>query len=312
MKKFFNYIYFLFILIILIFIYLFTRNNFDFVLETINKISIFDFFLLSISTIITITLNGNKIEILTRYYKLKLKFKEWFGLSVVTTMGNYLAPFGSGMLLRGVYLKKKYGFSYKNFITTLATSYLTSFLLYSFIGIMITIIIYYQYNLFNTIFFLIFLITFLSCLGIMVLSPKIKNKKNKFLNKFEQIINNWKKMKKNYRLLIRLTLNDFFSLLNYSIRIFLAFYILGDKIPFISSVLISLVTLFSLIIGLTPASIGVKEALIAYSTTVIGKSFGLGIAVATIDRIIALIYVFFLGGLFSYILLISLKNKNDL
>ncbi len=307
--KFLKYFYLVFILVIVILAVIFFKNNLNEIIETIRKVSFFDFLILSTLTIITIILNGNKIEILTRYYNLKLKFKEWFGLSAITTMSNYLAPFGLGMSLRGIYLKKKHNFSYKLFLTTLATSYLTSFLLYSLVGILIILYAYLKYNFFNLLISLIFIITFIACLAIIIFSPKIRYSKNKYVNHFIWIINNWNKMKKNWRLLIKLSLNDFFSLLNYSIRIFFIFYILSNKISFTSGILISLLTLFSLIIGLTPASIGVKEALIVYSTTVIGKSINLGILVAAIDRGVSIVYVFILGGIFSYLLLKNLRNN---
>ena len=307
-----KYLYLVFILIIFVLAFIFIKNNFSEFDEVIDSVSLFDFVVLSILTLITTLLNGNKIEILTKYYGLRLKFKEWFGLSVITTMSNYLAPFGLGMSLRGLYLKRKYKFPYGTFITTLATSYLTSFLIYSFLGLLVMILVYFKYNFFNIILLLLFLITFLVCISVILFSPKINYKKKNFLSKVLGVINNWNKIKRNYKLLIKLTFNDLLSLLNYSFRIFFIFYILSNKIPFISSVLISVLTLFSSIIGLTPASIGVKEALIIYSTIAIGKSLNLGIAVAAIDRIIAAIYVFSLGGIFSYILLRNLKNRNNL
>ena len=310
--KFLRYIYILFVIFILIFIIIFIKNNLEDIKKVIVGISLFDFIILSILTIITMLLNGNKIEILTKYYGLKLRFKEWFGLSAITTMGNYLAPLGLGMSLRGLYLKKKYKFPYGIFITTLATGYLTSFLMYSFFGLIIMVVAYFKYDFFNIILFLLFLITFLVCIVVILFSPKFNYKKNNFISKIINIVNNWNKMKKNYKLLIKLTFNDFLSLLIYSFRIFFIFYILGNKIPFISSTLISVLTLFSTIIGLTPAAIGVKEVLIIYSTTAIGKSLNLGIAVAAIDRFIAMIYVFVLGSIFSYFLLKNVKNKNAL
>jgi uncharacterized membrane protein YbhN (UPF0104 family) len=163
MKKILKYIHLIFISVFLLFILIFIKNNFNNIKEIIISISFLDFFILSISTWITILLNGNKIEILTKYYGLKLKFKEWFGLSVVTTMSNYLAPFGLGMSLRGIYLKRKYNFSYGIFITTLATSYLTSFFLYSFLGLIVIIIFYFKYNFSNIFFILNYIFILYNC-----------------------------------------------------------------------------------------------------------------------------------------------------
>ena len=308
MKRWIRHVYFVFIILVLIFIYIFIKKNLAHIKDTLN-LSFTNFLILSILTIITITLNGNKIEILTRYYKIRLKFKEWFGLSVITTMGNYLAPLGLGMSLRAFYLKRKYHFPYTLFVTTLATSYLTSFLLYGLIGLIILTYIYIKYNFFNIIVSLLFLGIFLVNLMIIVFSPKIKLNKIKFFNKFIILINNWNKMKKDFKLLLKLTLNDLILLMIYSFRIFFIFIIISNKIPFIFAILIALIVVSSSVIGITPASIGVKEALIAYSTFVIGKTLNLGILVSIIDRGVSILYVFILGAIFSYILLRNLKNK---
>ena len=116
-------------------------------------------------------------------------------------------------------------------------------------------------------------------------------------------------MKKDFKLLLKLTLNDLILLMIYSFRIFFIFIIISNKIPFIFAILIALIVVSSSVIGITPASIGVKEALIAYSTFVIGKTLNLGILVSIIDRGVSILYVFILGAIFSYILLRNLKNK---
>ncbi|MBU2633758.1 MAG: YbhN family protein [Nanoarchaeota archaeon] len=310
MKHLKRYIYISLFIIIILLLCIFLKNNLNEVKQTISKISFTDFLILSISSMIGITLNGYKIKILTRHYKLKLKLKEWFGLSIITTMSNYLAPLGFGVSLKGVYLKKKYKFPYKLFIATLAISYLTSFLLYGFLGILIIVYIYLKYNFFNIILLSIFLIIFLANLTLILISPKIKHTKNKFLNQFIEIINNWNTMKKDWRLLIKLTINDFLSLINYSLRIYFIFYILSNKISFMFSTLMSLLSMSSLIIGLTPAAIGIKEIIIIYFTTIIGKSLDLGIIVAAIDRGLGIFYAFILGSIFSYVLLKNLQVKN--
>lgn len=307
MKSWLKYIYGIFIILILLIIYFFIKNNLDNIKDVIN-LSIINFLILSILILITITLNGYKINILSEYYNIKLKSKEWFGLSVITTMSNYLTPFGLGTSLRGIYLKKKYKLPYKSFITTLGINFIVSFFMYGFIGISLMIFFNFKYNFFSFVIFSIFLVMFIANLLIILFSPSLKYTKYKFLNNFIYIVNEWRRIKKDWKLATKLVLNDFLALINYSLRISFIFFILSNKIPFLFSVLIALLTVSSLIIGITPASLGIKEILITYSTIAIGKTLDLGILVAAIDRGVAILYVFLLGGIFSYILLKNLKK----
>lgn len=80
--------------------------------------------------------NGLILKYFLESFKIKLEFKEWFGLSVITTMGNYLTPFRGGAVARAVYLKKIHQFSYSYFLSTLAGIYIVIFLVYSFIGLL--------------------------------------------------------------------------------------------------------------------------------------------------------------------------------
>jgi len=309
-NKWIKYLYIIFIVILILLIFIFIKGNIATINKTISNVSFIDFLVLSILTIITVMLNGNRIKILSRYFKIKLKFSEWFGLSVTTTMSNYLMPFGLGTSLRGIYLKKKHNLSYKSFIATLGTSYITSFLIYGLLGIIILLFCYIKYNFFNYLIFSIFSIMLILDIIIILISPKINYTKYKFLNYFIETINNWGLMKKDWRLLTKLALNDFFVLIVYSLRIYFIFYVLSNSIPFTFAILIGLITIVSIIVGLTPAAIGIKEALIIYSTAIIGKNLNVGIGVALIDRGVALIYVFILGVIYSYVLIKKLREKS--
>lgn len=68
--------------------------------------------------------NGLILKYFLEPFDIRLRFKEWFGLSVITTMGNYLTPFRGGAVARAVYLKKKHKFSYSYFLSTLSGIYI--------------------------------------------------------------------------------------------------------------------------------------------------------------------------------------------
>ena len=71
--------------------------------------------------------NGIKIKYLAEPFGIKLIFKEHFGLSVVTSFYNMITPFRGGLAAKAVYLKNKHGFSYTNYLATVAGLYVINF-----------------------------------------------------------------------------------------------------------------------------------------------------------------------------------------
>ena len=68
-------------------------------------------------------------------FRVRLMPREWFGLSVVTAMGNYIAPFSGGMIARAAYLKRRHSFPYAEFVALLASNYLVNFWVIGVVGI---------------------------------------------------------------------------------------------------------------------------------------------------------------------------------
>jgi len=68
-----------------------------------------------------------------------LAIKEWFGLAIITAMGNYLTPLSGGMVARGAYLKRRHALPYSQFLILLASNYFIILGLAGLIGVMLTI-----------------------------------------------------------------------------------------------------------------------------------------------------------------------------
>ena len=83
------------ILLVTLFIYYLKNHLSDFKqIALINPIYLIP--LVIISLIVSIT-NGLIVKYLAEPFKIKLKFKEWFGLSVITSFYNMITPFRGGL-----------------------------------------------------------------------------------------------------------------------------------------------------------------------------------------------------------------------
>ena len=296
MRKIISFIVLMAILIIAI---IFIKNNLN-EFSKIPSISPIYIIPLIILTIFTLSINGLRIKLFGDYYNIKLSINEWFGLSAITTMGNHMTPFRGGVAARAFYMKRIHNFSYTSFLTTIAASYVLRFFIYGLLGVILSLIILRYYNFYNNILFLsLVLLTFISLLSIIVF-PIFRQTKNKFLNRILKILDEWNIMRKNYNFLFKILLLDLGLWVVRSLKLFFVFKAFSFDIPFIFILLISVLSIISVFISLTPAGLGVVEAVVAFSAEVVGIGFVGGLYAGVLDRVVTVIIIFILGPIFSY------------
>jgi uncharacterized protein (TIRG00374 family) len=284
---------------ILIIAIIFIKNNLN-EFSKIPSISPIYIIPLIILTIFTLSINGLRIKLFGDYYNIKLSINEWFGLSAITTMGNHMTPFRGGVAARAFYMKRIHNFSYTSFLTTIAASYVLRFFIYGLLGVILSLIILRYYNFYNNILFLsLVLLTFISLLSIIVF-PIFRQTKNKFLNRILKILDEWNIMRKNYNFLFKILLLDLGLWVVRSLKLFFVFKAFSFDIPFIFILLISVLSIISVFISLTPAGLGVVEAVVAFSAEVVGIGFVGGLYAGVLDRVVTVIIIFILGPIFSY------------
>ncbi len=76
-----------------------------------------------VSAVILLAVNGFIARQMIAVFGVVQEPLEWFGLSVVNAMGNYLKPLPVGAVARGVYLKRVRGLSYSDYSVTLVANY---------------------------------------------------------------------------------------------------------------------------------------------------------------------------------------------
>ncbi len=236
-----------------------------------------------------------------------LKFKEWFGLSIITTMGNYISPFSGGMIARAAYLKYRYAFSYAQFTSLLAASYLIFFWAVGFVGLIssltseITSILMWRVGLF---FFIILLLS-----SLLILLPPIKiSYRNPLIQFINKAIDGWTLIRNDKTLLFKLTLYSLTSIFLNGLSFWLAFISLTNiQFSFKTIFLISLLSIFSFLFNLTPSNLGIQEAIVSLASVIFGIGTSIGLMASLLIRATSLIPIFTLGPIFSLILTRELK-----
>ena len=228
---------------------------------------------------------------------------ESFALSIVTGFYNLITPFRGGMAVRAVYLKKKHNFSYTNFFSSLSASYVLIFLSAGIMGLLSSGIIYLKEDIFSPIVSLIFLGVSLSLLFVIIFSPRMNEGKGFILDKIAKILNGWYLIRKDRGLLFFITIISIFQLLLSSLMLYLQFYVFGIEIDFVKTLFLSSIGLLGLIIAITPAGLGIQEAVAVFSASTIGISPVESLSVALLGRGVSVVVLFVLGPIFSWVLM---------
>lgn len=265
-------------------------------------------FLIIISIIFSLT-SGLIIKYLVELFNLRLKFKEWFGLSIITTFYNTIFPFRGGLIAKAAYLKKNHSFPFMTFISMMVGVYVITFLTASFIGLISIGLIFLKYSIFNLIVLLIFLWFFIVSSLIILFSPRFPETKYNLINKFVKVINGWHLIKNNKKIISIASLVSITQILLGALSILISYRVFNIDIGFIKALYLSSISSLGVIISITPASLGTAEAISVFSALVIDITPAQSLAVAILGRIVGMFVIFILGPIFSYILLKDIKNE---
>jgi len=297
----------LLILIVILFI-MYIINHLS-VFSTLRLVNPWLILILIVITLINSTLLGMVTDALVSVFGIRLKFKEWFGLSVITTFYNTLMPFRGGMMARAAYLKEKHGFPYTTFLAALAGTYVIDFLVASFLGLISLILLFHETGMFNSIVLVIFLIFFIPLSIIVIFSPKISESNNELINKFVRVLNGWNLIRKNRRVIFTSFTRATLYILISSIGTLISYSVFGLQISFAQALFLTSIGFFGILISITPAGLGIQQVIAVFSALVINIGPEKSLPVSLLSTAILMIVVFTLGPIFSIILIKHKVNK---
>jgi uncharacterized protein (TIRG00374 family) len=255
-------------------------------------VNVFLLLLIAVAYLSTIAANGLFIKFILEPFNKYISVKESTYVAMISSVGNFFAPIGSGFGFRAVYLKKKHGLAYSDYIATLYGNYVIVFLINSFFALVALYMLrgssgrgyFTLVLLFGGMFGVSLLLT-------LVRLPTLKkdlNFKNKRLQSVARTLLDmaagWNRVIKNKRLLMHLLAVTAFNFVITLMIAWLEITALHFSISFPALLLFSVLGSLSLFINITPANLGVKEAIYLFSSAVIGLSAPQILSIALIDR----------------------------
>ena len=281
-------------------IVLYLKSNDD-LLRPILNISLVNALLLLALTVMLTGTNGLFLKAFAAKFGIGLRFSEWFGLAMITAMGNYLIPFSGGMIARATYLKHRHAFPYAKFITLITANYLVIFWVVGMTGALIMVIFWNSNRFFWQI--TLFFVSVVIALSGLVMVRRAKIPENNWLTKLiNTALDGWDLIKNDKSLLIKLITCSLINIVLNGFLFLVAYKATGCTIHFTIALLVSLLSVFSLLVRITPGNFGIQEAIISLSSEMVGAGAGIGLLVSLLIRAASLIPAFTLGPIFSFLL----------
>lgn len=244
--------------------------------------------------IISIVSNGIFTKFVMESFKKPIDTRESTYVSLIASVGNFFAPAGSGFGIRAVYLKKKHGLAYSDYMTLLSGNYVIVFLVVSLLGMVSLGFIHVGYSVAERLLWLMFVGLFVLSVALLIIRVprKLQNlkPKNQYVASLYEIIVRvsvgWSEITRNRVLMIKLVCLVLFNTLMGMASTFLIIKSLHLHVGLPSLALFSALSSLAMFINITPGNLGIKEALYVFSSGALGLTTDQIISVALIDRIV--------------------------
>jgi uncharacterized membrane protein YbhN (UPF0104 family) len=258
-----------------------------------------------------LTMNGVFSKVMLREFKVDLDFYEWFGLSVINTAGNLLLPFRGGIVLNGIFLKKRFDFPLSDYMVTVMGTYVVTFFCSALIGITGMGYLYVFQGVDS------WLIS--SCLaGIAIIlgavmyfdtTALISGLKIPALNKYLKVLSAWDRIRGKNGVILFVVILVAINLSLAACATFYGFQTIGQSIGLVECLMLAIVAGFSSMLSILPANLGIREVMTGVTSTLLGVNAVGSVTVSLIERLL----VFILAVTGSLICLpILLKDKSNL
>ena len=303
MKK--KIIPFIILLVFAILGYIFLRGQIS-ELKKIFEVSIIYVLLISLMKMVNVFFRGLKIKIATKLYGANLEFKEWFGLNYVATLWNYLTPFKAGTSAMAVYLKKKYSLPYTFWVSLVGVLFIAQCLIFGLLGFFLVLFLPFLKELrYGLIIF--FIAIFLISMFILFFLPLPIKVNIKIIRHIANSISEFKRAR-NFSFILKMILLDILRVIALASSIYFVFKAFNFNASFCACMILVIFLELSIVINLTPMSLGTREAIIIIISRLMGADISIGVLVAALDRSLSIGGTLIFAPIFSY--LIFKKKKN--
>ncbi|MDD5039547.1 MAG: lysylphosphatidylglycerol synthase transmembrane domain-containing protein [Patescibacteria group bacterium] len=282
-----------------IFVWFFVqREQFDF--GSILNIGWFDAAAMSAISIAVFFANGIQNTVLLRPFNIRLKTSEWFGVSVVNSFWNYL-PFQGGLVAKGLYLKRRYQFSYTEYLSMLTASYLITFFVVGIVGL--AGLVAALWNGFTISWLPVAIYGGVVVLSFLVFAALVAARRLGIRWSFaERFFQGVRILMQHRSVIWQSAFLNVVIIFLAALRLSIASNALGYDISIFFYILVGPITLLATFTSITPGGLVIREALVGAFAAWFAVNVSDSVTAAVLDRGISMIWIFALGIVFNYYL----------
>jgi len=270
--------------------------------RVVGLVNIQSIFLLSVISVVISILLSLQLFLSFKIFPPKLYFLECLHLVFNNSLVNALIPFKAGLVLRWMYVKKKYKYSIINYLSNTLSIQLIQLTSALILFIFIALIYQIDNKYLNNQNFLIFILTAaLICAIIFLFKPRLLIKIISILN---ILVFNWKKV------IAVIFIQILFILLSAG-RLYLATIFLNINVQFHQILIIQSLLTIILFTNLTIGNLGIKEGSVYLIAASLGVSGEYMVIAALLDRVASLIPIVVIGSYSTYWLKKALKHSSN-
>jgi len=293
------------LLALLAIIYYFFNNSGDF--EHLGDIGILVLFATLVIQMGSLFVTGLFIRLSVLPLGINVPLKDGFSAAILSALGNFFMPAGSGTSLRAVYLKKLHNLDYSSFMSTLYGNYIIVFFVNALAGGVALVFLggyskHFRYWVIASVLlgFFVGSLFFMSkkINRYIVMVSKLKFMPQKISKYTVVMIEGWRTIVASKELGPTILLAAVNTLLQVMVLYLVSLSVAPD-VNLSGVVLLSSLSAFSIIINITPGSIGIRETIFAFSAFAMNASVTEVVLISLIERLTRFIAMLF-GWLITY------------
>ncbi len=249
--------------------------------------------------------SGLSRKLMAERLNVRLAFLDWYGLLMVTNLMSLIVPARGDLAVSAFYLRKKYNLPITHFISMLYGATVLLALCLSAAGTVSLLAIASEGV--SPGVHVIGLVAAIGAFSIFFgwLPPGLIKGESWVMKRLRSALEGWKHVRSDGLLLSRLTILALSGIALFSLWMYASYRMLGFEVRMLPSILAGIVVLMSFFVSLTPGNLGIREALLGFTSQVLGLGFAEGVAVTLLQRAVSILVFLILGGFFSIFIMRS-------
>ncbi|MBN1665476.1 MAG: flippase-like domain-containing protein [Anaerolineales bacterium] len=237
-------------------------------------------------------------------------YREGLGLGLVNTLANQL-PFAGGLLVKSVYLKRRYRLAYRDFLSATLALYVCFVAANGGLGLLVLAYLALASGRGgHPLLWAGFTAMLLSISVLWIPLARLNFLPHAIQQRLPQLMAGWWALSKNLALTSALVAIQILSAALMAGRFWLAFRALSQEVTLAQCLLFSAATVLTQLVSIAPGGLGVREGLVAGMAVLLGFDPGVSAVAAGLDRLISTAVILLLGGLATYQLSKNVQGKS--